>query len=70
LLHSENSKDIDRLIAAIKEAEGEWKASIKELEEKLETYVPPVIHWVGELKTGALGALSVLCIALIVKLAS
>lgn len=59
LKHDESTLAINRLVVAM-----------EKLDERLGTYVPPVVHWVGELKTGALGFTSAICVALIIYLAT
>lgn len=66
--HDASTEAINRFADAFEKYEAEMKLLIKELNTKVESYVSPVIHWVGELKTGALAASVTLCIALIVKI--
>lgn len=57
--HDESAAAIDRLVKVM-----------EKLDAKLESYIPPVVHWVGEIKTGALGFMSALVIAMMVYIAT
>lgn len=63
--HEETIKANSQLAGILEKFEMRMELAIKEFGQKLETYIPPVVHWVGELKTGALGAFMTLSIGLI-----
>lgn len=58
LKHDDSTNAINRLAGVIEKVEKRWEAAVQKFEEKIETYVPPAVHWVGEIKSLALGFLT------------